>query len=240
MDGLFFPDFKRGAQAPETKDFPFEVRAESVSDDGTFEGYGSVFGGEPDSHRDVVAPGAFHNSIKAGGRNRNGIALLWQHWSEFPVGTWEEIREDEKGLYMKGKLIKEAAPMGVPVYQTLKAGAVKGLSIGFTIKKFDRDEETGIRTLKEIELWEVSLVTFPAAVRAQVTGVKDIMAARTPRELEQALRDAGLSRNESKYVVSMAKDKLGRREAGATDRELLATLRDVNLSLEVFKTINLS
>ncbi len=230
---------KRGVGAPEERDFPLDVRTDSITDEGFFEGYGSVFGGSPDSYGDIVERGAFAKTLQAGGRNRNGIALLWQHFPEFPVGTWKEMREDDKGLFLRGKLNKEVKPWGIPVYDMLKEGAIKGLSIGFRIVKSDRDETSQIRTLKEIELWEVSLVTFPAALPAQVTTVKAIKEARTERELERALREAGLSITDSKYLVSACKDGLFRREAEAQPaQQLLRALQEANISLELLKAIN--
>lgn len=231
-------------QTKETLDFPFEVKTDSVTEDGKFEGYGSTFGGVPDSYRDVVQPGAFQGTVSRKGRNGNGIALLWQHYSEYPMGGWDEIREDAKGLFMRGALEIEAKPNGIPVYNLLKKGNIKGLSIGFNALKWEYDKNTDIRTLTEIELWEVSLVTFPANKRATVTGVKDVVGAKTPRELERALRDAGLSREAAKHVAGLCRPGLGTgpREAGGTGGEenaLLRGLREVNAGLRVYTNLNL-
>ncbi len=224
------------ASLVETLDYCLEIKEGSVTDDGEFRGYASLFGGEADDYRDVIAPGAFHASLKAGGRNGNGIAMLWQHSPEFPIGVWLSVQEDAKGLAVIGSIDKNVAPMGIPLYSMLKKGAVKGMSIGFRTILSERDEKTGIRTLKEIELWEISLVTFPASKRAQVTNVKDIEAARTPRELEKALREAGLSASSAKYMVSISKHGIGERDVQqkVSMDVLLAELKDVNLSLDIF------
>jgi len=242
MANTTFPymEFKQSG-APMIKDFPLEIRADSVTEEGIFKGYASVFGGEPDSYGDIIQEGAFHNTLKKGGRNGTGIAMLWQHAPEFPIGGWDLLVEDKKGLAVEGWVDKEVKPLGIPVYSMVRRGAVRGLSIGFRILRQDRDETTKLRTIKEIELWEVSLVTFPAAVHAQVTTVKEIQGAKTPRELENALRDAGLSSSSAKYMVSLCRDKLTWREAAQINNgTLLAELRNVNLSLDLFMHNNLN
>ncbi len=235
---LFLCEHKRGTGEKETLDFPFEVKAGSIADDGNFEGYGSTFNGEPDSYRDIVAPGAFRETIKHGGRNKNGINLLWQHDSRSPLGVWHSLVEDSKGLMCKGQVEPSATPGGIPVYKEMKMGAIRGLSIGFTPIKYDIDSKTDIRTLHEVELWEISLVTFPANVRATITSVKKVWEHQTPRELESALRDAGLSIREAKWIASACKDHLNQREVGAAaNAALLAELRKVNQTFEIFKKI---
>ena len=242
MKGLLEIRQNSVSPSPEVKDFPLEIRADSITDDGHFKGYASVFDGPPDSYGDIVAKGAFYNSLKEGGRNGNGIAMLWHHAPEFPIGNWASMEEDEHGLSVEGDVDKGAAPLGIPVYSMIKRGAVRGMSIGFRTVKSDKDDTTGIRTLQEIELWETSLVTFPANKRATVTSVKEIESAKTPRELERALREAGLSNTASKYMVSMCRSRLAQRDAVLKEDDslaLLAELRRANLSLELFKSINL-
>lgn len=245
MSKLYLPNRfeKRQAGSPEIKDFPLEINATSITEDGYFEGYASVFGGEPDSWGDIIEKGAFHNTLQAGGRNGNGIAMLWHHAPELPIGTWKFVQEDERGLPVGGNVDKTVTPMGIPVYSMVKKKAVRGLSIGFRTIRSDRDETTGIRTLKEIELWEISLVTFPASKQAQVTTVKEIEKAKTPRELEKALREAGLSNTAAKYMVSMCRNNLVRREVVpeiVSNETVLAELRKANLSLGLFQSINLT
>jgi HK97 family phage prohead protease len=152
------------------------LELKSLSADGRFAGYASVFG-IIDSQRDVVHRGAFSQSLKA----RSGpLQLLWQHlWNE-PIGVIDRIFEDARGLYVEGRLLMEVA-RAREAFALLKSGALKGLSIGYTVKSFRRNPDSGVRELLEIELWEVSLVTMPANVQAQVTVVK--CADISPRQL---------------------------------------------------------
>lgn len=197
-------------------DFPFEIHIKAVGPDqaetGKFEGYASVFDDVPDDYGDIIVPGAFKKTLAAGGRNGNGIVMLWQHWTDAIPGVWDKMTEDSKGLFGEGRLLQDTQ-LGHDTYVLVREGAVKGLSIGFDLPRlkpvkknargdpdpaaFDVVEER--RYLKELILWETSLVSFPAKVNAGVTGVKD---ATDPRSLERALRDAGLSRAEAKYIVS--------------------------------------
>jgi HK97 family phage prohead protease len=220
-------------------DIPFEIKSDTIGEDGTFEGYGSMFGGEPDSYGDIVVKGAFKSSLKQGGRNKNGIALLWQHDYKQPIGTWLIIKEDEIGLYVKGKLTR-GVTKAEDALLLLRDDAIKGLSIGYEVEDYEiiKDKKTNknIRYLKRINLWEVSLVTFPALVRAQVTGVKAIENAKTERELETALRDAGLSRKESLIIVNRCKPYLrGIKVQKNMLNNILYLLRDMNKQFENFE-----
>lgn len=145
---------------------PANLKAVGNDEDGTFEGYGSIFG-NMDAYGDIVVKGAFARDIAEGKKP----ALLWQHRSDMPCGIYMEIREDEKGLYLKGQLNLETQ-VGKEAYALLKQGALSGLSIGFNTRKSEWDEVNKIRRLVDVELWEVSLVTFPANSAARVEGVK--------------------------------------------------------------------
>jgi uncharacterized protein len=217
----------------------FEVpfHKDSVEESGKFTGYGSVFGGKADSYGDIIAHGAFGKSVLSGGRNGTGVAMLWQHNSDQPIGVWEEIYEDNKGLKMTGQLAIETQ-MGHDAYILMKMGALKGLSIGWdlprdskgkpTKESFELDEKSRTRTLKMIDLWEVSPVTFPAQTRARITGVKSIEEAQDERELECALRDLGLSKTQAVWISNMCKPSL--RESMMADEEdvmgIMASLKD--------------
>lgn len=196
----------------EKLDFALEIRSADVKDDGTFSGYASTFGGEPDSYGDIIMSGAFKKSISAGGRNKNGVAMLWQHYNHQVPGVWKQLIEDSRGLAVVGKLALDVQ-IGKEAYSLMKIDAIKGLSIGFNAVEFDYDQKTKVRTLKEVDLWEISLVTFPANVHAQITGVKAFEEATTIREFEQALRDAGLSYRQSKYIISLCQDSFERERA---------------------------
>ena len=146
-------------------DLAFEIK--SVKDDGTFTGYGSVFG-VVDSYQEIVAPGAFTESLQS-----RMPSLLWQHRSGEPIGVWPVVKEDNIGLQVEGKLALKTS-RGAEAYELLKMGAISGLSIGFMTREDSYDKLTGIRTLKKVDLWEVSLVTFPANDSARVSQVKSI------------------------------------------------------------------
>lgn len=133
----------------------------------TVEGWASTFG-NMDSYGDIVMPGAFVDSIK-----ERMPKMLWQHDSAQPVGVWTGAAETAQGLYVKGSLLDTT--LGNDVYKMLKAGAITDMSIGYATKEADYDHDTGVRKLKKVDLWEVSLVTFPANDKANITMVKAAM-----------------------------------------------------------------
>lgn len=180
---------------------PFELK--SLKDDGSFEGYGSVFGVK-DSYDDIVAPGAFADSLAAHKSAGTLPALLWQHRSGEPIGIYTDMSEDSIGLKVAGQLALKTA-RGAEAYELLKMKAISGLSIGFATREDSYDRVTGIRTLKRVDLWEVSLVTFPANDAARIQGVKSIETIETLRDAEQFLRDSGMSRVEAVAFVSRVK-----------------------------------
>ena len=154
----------------EKKEFDLEIK--SVDESGIFMGYGSVFNFK-DFQGDIVLPGAFSKSI-----SKKMPVMLWQHSSYDPIGIYTEISEDEKGLKLTGRLLINEIAKAREAYALLKAGAIRGLSIGYVPLKYDRrNDDKGYfegRDLKEVDLWEVSLVTFPANPKAVVGNVKAI------------------------------------------------------------------
>ncbi len=136
--------------------------------DGVFEGYASLFN-VPDLGRDVVMPGAFGASLKA--RGAAGIRLLWQHDPAQPLGRWLAVEEDRRGLRVRGRLnlLVERAR---EVHALLREGAVDGLSIGFRVESARPERATGLRRLERLDLWEISLVTFPMLPDARVASGK--------------------------------------------------------------------
>ena len=144
------------------------VRPAAVAPDGTVEGYASLFG-EIDQARDMVMPGAFERSLKLRGVRR--IPMLFQHDPAEPIGVWLELREDARGLYARGRLIPEVA-RGRELIALLRAGTADGLSIGFRTVRGRLDPKTRIRRLYAIDLWEISLVTFPLLTGARVRAIK--------------------------------------------------------------------
>jgi HK97 family phage prohead protease len=160
--------------------------------DGSFEGYASVFG-IVDQGMDVVARGAFNKSL---GKRR--VKMLWQHDMAQPIGVWDEIQENERGLFVRGRLLKEV-DKGREAMALLRAGAIDSMSIGYRTIEAVPEAEGRVRKLTEVDLYEISLVTFPMLPDAKVTAVKSI---KTIREFEKALRDAGFSQNEAKAIAA--------------------------------------
>lgn len=189
---------KDAAGGREVRSFALQIKA--AGDDGTIEGYGSVFGVR-DNYDDVIAKGAFVKSLKDHKAAGTMPAMLWQHDADKPIGVWTEMVEDEKGLRIKGQLAMETVK-GKEAHALLKMGALNGLSIGFMSKEWAYDRDTEVRTLTAIDLWEVSLVTFPANEKARVTNVKSAEEMATPKDAEKALRDAGFSKSDATAFVS--------------------------------------
>lgn len=206
---------ERGRGPCETKRAAFQVA--EVDEAGAFEGYASLFGAE-DLGRDLVQRGAFRASLAKRGASR--VRMLFQHDPADPIGSWEEIREDERGLYVRGRLTLDVA-RARDVHALMKAGALDGLSIGFHTVKAVRDAKTGLRHLIEIDLWEISVVTFPMQPGARVSAVKSAHIP-TERELERWLsRDAGFSRSEARALIAGGyKAVRARRDASLTDTDL--------------------
>ncbi len=150
---------------------PLSVKA--VSEQGVFSGYASVFN-LVDSHQDMVMPGAFAQCLKAQ-NDAFTVKLLWQHRTDEPIGFFRVIREDGRGLYVEAQLSLEVQ-RAREAYALLKSGAIEGMSIGYNVADYRVDANTGVRQLLQLDLWEVSLVTFPANQAAQVLRVKDRVA----------------------------------------------------------------
>lgn len=204
-----------------TRDFAFELKA--LKEDGHFEGYGSVFGVK-DSYDEIVSAGAFAESLSNHKAKGTLPALLWQHRSGEPCGVYVEMAEDSIGLKVSGQLALKTV-RGAEAYELLKMKAISGLSIGFATREDSYDRLTGIRTLKKVDLYEVSLVTFPANDTARVQGVKNIEVIDDLKSAEQYLREAGLSRTEAKAFIARVKS-LGPRDAGEDDMQsLIAALK---------------
>ncbi|MGE3246414.1 MAG: HK97 family phage prohead protease [Beijerinckiaceae bacterium] len=152
--------------APETKRSAKAIV--DASTDGVFEGYASLFHLR-DLGNDIVMPGAFADSLRD--RGSRGVKLLWQHDAAQPVGAWLSIAEDHRGLKVCGRLNLEVAKAR-EVLSLMREGAVDGLSIGFRTKRAERDAKSGVRRLYQLDLWEISLVTFPMLPQARVDAVK--------------------------------------------------------------------
>lgn len=177
------------------------LNLKSVDDTGVFEGYASLFNRE-DLGRDIVMPGAFAESLKR--RGARGIKMLFQHDPAEPIGLWEHLAEDARGLFARGRLMPEVA-RAREVLTLMKAGALDGLSIGFKTVAARRDAKSGVRRLDRIDLWEISVVTFPMLPEARIAAVKTGTrpSPRTERDFERWLtQDAGLSRSDARAFIT--------------------------------------
>lgn len=199
---------------------PLDLKA--VTDDGVVEGYGSVFG-NVDSYGEVVEPGAFTQSLVDSKRKGQTIKMLWQHDRERPIGVWEDLAEDAKGLWVRGRLAIDVSPLAKEVHGLLKMGALDGMSIGYrTLDAEPHASKPNVLSLKKLALKEVSIVTFAANERARVESVKHIIASGslpTVREFEEFLRDAGgFSKSLAAAIAAKATPHLrGEPEAKADD-----------------------
>lgn len=198
------PLLERRSAAPERRSTVVRLEQRAIGDAGTIEGYGSVFN-VVDDWGDIIAPGAFAATLAAHKAAGTMPAMLWQHEDDEPIGIWTDMVEDARGLRVKGQLCMEIDE-GKKAHALLKMGALDGLSIGFIARKWSWDDKTGVRTLHEVDLWEVSPVTFPANGLARVDGVKSAPPSiNTIRDAERALRDAGLSAEHAKALVASVK-----------------------------------
>ena len=182
---------------------PLEIKALSNRE---FSGYGSVFG-NTDLGGDVVMRGAFKRSIAQKRKDDQLPSMFWMHDPSRVPGKWLDMEEDQRGLAVKGVLAE--TPLGDEIHTLLKMEAVRGLSIGFVTKDQDFDDD-GNRLIKEVDLWEVSVVSLPMNPLAQVAHVKSQLSAAgeyvpTAREFERILRDVGCSQMIAKRLVSQIK-----------------------------------
>lgn len=184
-----------------TRDFDFSVKA--VASDGTFTGYGSVFG-VVDSYNEIVAPGAFKDSLASHKAKGTMPALLWQHMSSEPLGVFTEMEEDSIGLKVTGRIAMKTQ-RGAEAYELLKMKAISGLSIGFIPREETTDRDAKTTTLTKVDLWETSLVTFPANDAARIQGVKGIEVIEDRKTGEAYLRKLGLSHREATVLFSRLK-----------------------------------
>ena len=196
----------------------------ALTEEGTFEGYGSVFD-VLDLDNEIVVPGAFAKSLKE--RGEGGVKMLWQHRADQPIGIWPEVKEDARGLFVQGQFALKTV-RGGDAHELLKIKALDGLSIGFRRVKWDVDQDTGITRLTEIDLWEISLVTFPANTQARVSAVKHddetlralaelAQGVETERDFEEFLRDAGYSRSRAVAITGHGFNTNSQRDADLTE-----------------------
>ncbi len=172
----------------EHKSFSLEMKVDAQTR--RISGYGAIFGNK-DSTNDIILPGAFAKTI-----GKRQVKMLYQHDSDDLLGYWDIVREDDRGLYIEGNIARTS--LGDDAYELAKAGALDSMSIGYSVDLCEYNGE-GTRMLKEIDLWEVSLVTFPANPLATISAVKSV---ETVRQFEAFLQKNGYSDRESMLIAS--------------------------------------
>ena len=178
-----------GLGSLETKFCSFDGAA-ALKEGAEIAGYASLFGAA-DQGGDVVQKGAYGASLKRLAGAKSGVKMLWQHDPTRPIGVWDEVREDGRGLYVKGRLLLEVQAAR-EAQALLQAGAIDGLSIGYRTLRSEK-AAGGQRLLHEIELWEVSLVTFPMLPQARVRSESDLdqgLEADLAQVLAETFREA--------------------------------------------------
>lgn len=212
----------------ETKDVAFDLKAAAA--DGAIEGYASLFG-EVDQGGDIVAAGAYGASLSKLAAQDRKVKMLWQHDPSQPIGVWEELREDDRGLWVKGRILTEVEK-GREAIALIKAGSIDGLSIGYRTINAQKDDG-GNRVLKEVDLWEVSLVTFPMLPTARVATKGDVPSELieklkagdrlTEREFEAAVKGLGLSNSQAERAARIHLKGQGDPAAAETDARVFLT-----------------
>lgn len=205
-----------------TKNSGISLDIKAVGEDGVIEGYASTFN-VIDSYGDMVAPGAFKQSIASLKKSNRGLKMLWQHDRDQPIGIWDELVEDEKGLRVVGRLLKDSVAKAAEAYALIKEGILDELSIGYReLESSPHPEQRGVTILKKLDLREVSPVTFGALGQAaRIDTVKSIVSGGekpTVRQFEDHLREVGFSKSAAAAMASACKPHLrGEPEAKADD-----------------------
>lgn len=214
------------------KSFNFELKA--VQEDGFFSGYGAVFG-NVDWYNDVILPGAFKASLEKWQSKNKMPPVLWNHNDSEPIGVYTQIYEDEKGLFVEGKLLIDDVPRAKSTYALLKAGAIDGLSIGYSTKKANQ-QGNGVRELIEVDIGEISIVTQPANDRSLITSVKNKLEdgeLPTLPEFEKFLRESGFSKSQSTAIASK-----GLRSLLRESEEQIKEAKSVSNALNILKGVS--
>lgn len=214
------------------KSFNLEIKA--VQEDGFFSGYGAVFG-NIDWYNDVILPGAFTTSLAKWRAKNKMPPVLWNHNDSEPIGVYTNIYEDEKGLFVEGKLLVDDVPRAKSIHALLKAGAIDGLSIGYSTKKANQ-QGNGVRELVEVDLGEISIVTQPANERSVITSVKsklDEGELPTLPEFEKFLRESGFSKSQSVAIASK-----GLRPLLSESEEEIKEAKSISNALNILKGVS--
>ena len=210
----------------------FDATFKAAAEDGTFSGYGSVFGVE-DSYGEAVAKGAFVDTLASLVKNNRTLPALWQHQGANPIGNWTQLAEDDVGLAGDGQLWLAEAPLAKIAYKGMKTRSITGLSIGYYVKAYEVsevDDDDYLITLTAVDLVEISVVTSPANDEARVEAVKSKLArGEMPSlaEVEKYLREAGFSKSQATQIVSRGMKDVRSESEGTT--AVLSALRGFSL-----------
>jgi HK97 family phage prohead protease len=194
--------------------------------------------GNVDSYGEIVMPGAFKSSLSTLASSGDPLPALWQHQPDKPIGGYTSLKEDDHGLYVEGFLLKDEVQLAREAYALMKRRLVKGLSIGYYVIKSDFNEKTGLRSLNELDLREISPVTFPANELAQVDNIKSALQYMlkagdlpTVKDFENFLREAGFSKTQAAFIANNGLSKLHRGEPDGTKGEVLNMLSNFKITL---------
>jgi len=228
-----------------TKDFSFKVKASD--DTGQIEGYASVFNNR-DSYNEAVMPGAFADSLAKHTREGTYPLMLWQHNPDEPIGVWNEMVDDGKGLRVAGKLLAGVRRADEALIM-LKAGAIQGMSIGYREVDVEPPENGGPRKLVKLELLEASIVSFPANRRARVESVKSEtrlgeFAAKLRdgepmpvKEFEDILRDAGVPKSMAVKIASVGYANAIRSDSEGIEAKAQSAIGSVQKALDALRSM---
>jgi HK97 family phage prohead protease len=208
------------------KNFTAKLEIKAIdTESGIFEGYASVFGVQ-DSDGDVILKGAFADSLKEHEAKGTMPKMLWQHNFTIVIGKFLEVREDDRGLWVRGQFILEVQK-GKEAYALMRAEAIEAMSVGFNIVESGNGDRG--RVITKLDLWEISIVTWGANPEALVSSVKSIS---TERDFEKFLRDAGFSSKQAKRITAEGYKALDSRDGGSDDDELLQELKKLKQTIE--------
>ncbi|WP_284074085.1 HK97 family phage prohead protease [Acinetobacter nosocomialis] len=182
----------------------FKMQEQTVQEDGFFSGYLAVFD-NIDSHGDVIRKGAFLKTIEEWNSKGKYPAIFWNHDPDEPIGVFTLMREDEKGLYVEGRLLISDIVRAKSTYALMKVKAIDGMSIGYITIQATQDPQTMIRELLELELVEGSIVAFPSNPNSLISSVKSkLQDGELPSlpEFEKFLRESGFSKTQATVIAS--------------------------------------
>ncbi|HDG7210972.1 HK97 family phage prohead protease [Acinetobacter nosocomialis] len=182
----------------------FKMQEQTVQEDGFFSGYLAVFN-NIDSHGDVIRKGAFLKTIEEWNSKGKYPAIFWNHDPDEPIGVFTLMREDDKGLYVEGRLLISDIVRAKSTYALMKVKAIDGMSIGYITIQATHDPQTMIRELLELELVEGSIVAFPSNPNSLISSVKSkLQDGELPSlpEFEKFLRESGFSKTQATVIAS--------------------------------------